>query len=140
MSPQAARAARIAFDVLLVAAAVLGSMKLFELGLQQLAATGFWKTWAAQHSIVGRLIPTLAVAVACGLLAGLVLGGFAGGRGLVLAFWAGSIIIVVDLGGTFMTAGPKGWATLFALAPVFIAFGIYLGAVAGGRLMPSPAK
>jgi hypothetical protein len=140
VSPQAARAARIALDIVLVAAALLGAMKLFELGLQQLAGTAFWKTWAAQHSIVGRLIPTLAVAVACGLLAGLVLGGFAGARGLVLAFWAGSIVILVDLGGTFMTVGPKGWATLFALAPLGIAFGIYLGAVAGGKLMPSPAR
>jgi hypothetical protein len=134
------RAARIALDVVLVAATVFGAMKLFELGLQQLGATAFWKTWAAQHSIVGRLIPTLAVAVGCGLLGGLVLGGFSGARGLVLAFWAGSIIVVVDFGGTIMTVGPKGLATLFALAPVFIAFGLYVGAVSGGKLMPSPAK
>ena len=140
MSSQTARAARIALDLVLVVAVTLGAMKLFELGLQQLGATAFWKTWAAQHSIVGRLIPTLALAVACGLLAGLVLGGFTGPRGLVLAFWAGSIIVVVDFGGTIMTVGPKGLASLFALAPVFIAFGLYLGAVSGGKLMPSPPK
>ena len=52
----------------------------------------------------------------------------------------GSVIIVVDYCGTMITVGPKGLATLFALAPVFIAFGIYLGAVAGAKLMPSPAK
>ena len=115
-------------------------MKLFELGLQEFATTQFWKTWAAQHSIVGRLVPTLAIAVACGLLAGLFLGGVAGGRGLHLAFWAGSIIIVLDFGGTIVTDGPRGLATFFALAPLCNALGLYLGAAAGGKLMPSPAK
>jgi len=134
------RTARIAVDLVLVAAAVLGTMKLFQLGLQELATTQFWKTWAAQHSIAGRLVPTLAIAVACGFLAGIVLGGFVGGRALTLAFWAGSIIVVVDFVGTIVTVGPKGLATLFALAPLGNALGLYLGAVVGGKLMPSPAK
>ena len=137
---QSARIARIALDLVLVAAAVVGTMKLFQLGLQELAATQFWKTWAAQHSIAGRLVPTLAIAAACGFFAGIVLGGFAGGRGLSLAFWAGSIIVAVDFVGTIVTDGPKGLATLFALAPLCIAFGLCFGAVAGGKLMPSPAK
>jgi len=134
------RIARIAVDLVLVAAAVVGTMKLFQLGLQELATTQFWKTWAAQHSIAGRLIPTLAIAVASGFFMGFVLGGFAGGRALTLAFWAGSIIIVLDFGVTILTDGPKGLATFFALAPFCIAFGLYFGAVAGGKLMPSPAK
>ena len=138
--PQAARIARIALDLVLVAAAVVGTTKLFQLGLREFAATQFWKTWAAQHSIVGRLVPTLAIAVACGFLLGVVLGGFAGGRALKLAFWAGSIIIALDFGVTLYTDGPKGLATLFALAPLCIAFGLCFGAVAGGKLMPSPAK
>ena len=137
---QSARIARIALDLVLVAAAVLGTMKLFQLGLQELAATQFWKTWAARHSIAGRVVPTLAIAVACGFLAGVVLGGFAGGRALNLAFWAGSIIIALDFGVTLYTDGPKGLATLFALAPLGNALGLYLGAMAGGKLMPSPAK
>lgn len=140
MSPQTARAARIVLDLVLVAAAVLGTMKLFQLGLQELAATQFWKTWAAQHSIVGRLVLTLAIAVACGFFVGGVLGGLVGGRALTLAFSAGSIIIVLDFGGTIITDGPRGLATFFALAPLANAFGLYLGAVAGGKLMPSPAK
>ena len=140
MSPKAARIARIAVDVLLVVAVTLGVMKLFELGLQQFASTQFWKTWAAQHSVTGKLVPTLGIAVACGFLGGLVLGGFAGGRALRLAYWAGAIVVVVDYGAMLIADGLDGLATGFALAPLAIAVGLIPGAALGGKLMPSAQK
>lgn len=140
MAPKAARIARIALDLVLVAAAVLGAMKLFELGLHQLAATAFWKAWAAEHSGAGKLAPTLGIAVACGLLVGLVLGGIAGARAWLLACWASAAVIVLDFGAMIMAEGPGGVLTVFGLAPLCISVGLLLGAAAGGKLMPSPAK
>ena len=115
-------------------------MKLFELGLRQLAGTALWKTWAAEHSGAARLVPALPVAVACGLLAGLVLGGFAGSRALSLACWAGAAVIVLDLGAMIVADGPTGVLTAFALAPLCVALGLVLGAALGAKLMPVPAK
>jgi len=140
VSPQTARAARVALDLVLIAAATLGAMKLFELGLQQLAGTTFWKTWTAEHSGAGRLVPALPIAVACGLLPGLVLGGFAGSRAWLLACWAGAAVVVLDLGAMIVADGPAGVLTAFALAPLCVALGLPVGAALGTKLMPAPAK
>ena len=140
MSTQTARAARVALDLVLIAAATLGAMKLFELGLQQLAATAFWKTWAAEHTASGKFVPTLAIGVACGLLVGLVLGGFAGSRARLLACWAGAAVVVLDLGAMIVADGPAGVLTAFALAPLCVALGLPVGAALGTKLMPAPAK
>src|SRR5262252_2594319 len=139
MSPQAARFLRIVADVALVVAATLGAMKLFELGLRELAATQFWKIWAGEHSVTGRLVPMLGIAVACGFVVGIVLGGFAGGRALRLAYWTGAIVVVADFGGTLLVDGVHGLSS-FTLAPLAIAVGLVPGAALGGKLMPSPAK
>jgi hypothetical protein len=140
MTPQAARIVRIAVDVLLVVAVTLGVMKLFEFGLQQLATTQFWKTWSGEHSVTGRLVPTLGIAVACGFFGGLVLGGFAGGRALRLAYWTAAVVLVVDCGATLLADGIQGLASGFALAPLGIAVGLIPGAALGGKLMPSAAE
>src|SRR5262249_27677857 len=120
-------------------AATLGVMKLFALGLRELAATPFWKSWSAEHSVSGRLVPMLGIAVACGFLVGIVLGGFAGGRALRLAYWTGAIVVALDFGGTLLIEGMHGLSS-FTLAPLAIAVGLVPGAALGGKLMPSPAK
>jgi len=140
MSPRAVRFVRISVDVLLVVAVTLGVMKLFELGLQQLATTQFWKTWSGDRSVTGRLVPTLGIAVACGFFGGLVLGGFAGGRALRLGYWTAAVVLVVDYGATLLAEGPGGLGNGFVLAPLGIAVGLIPGAALGGKLMPSAAK
>jgi hypothetical protein len=140
MSPLAARIGRIALDVVLVVAVSIGTIKLFELGLRELAATTFWKTWAVEHSIAGRLVPALGIALACGFLGGIVLAGLVGGRAHVLGYWAGSIMVAMDFGGTIAGEGFQGLLNVFALAPVCVAAGLIAGAALGGRLMPSPQK
>jgi hypothetical protein len=135
VSPRAARIARIAVDVLLVVAVTIGVMKLFELGLQQLAATQFWKTWSGQNSVTGRLVPTLGIAVACGFFGGLVLGGLAGGRALRLGYWTAAVVLVVDYGATLLVDGPGSLGNGFAVAPLGIAVGLIPGAALGGKLM-----
>ena len=134
MSPQAARIARIALDVLLVAAAAIGAITLFEIGLQQLEAMQFWKTWTGQHSATGSLVPTLGIAVACGFLGGLVLGGLAGVRALRLGYVTAAVVLVVEYGATLLTGGPGSLGNGFALAPLGIAVGLIPGAALGGKL------
>ena len=140
VSPLHARIVRIALDVVLIAAISIGAMKLFELGLHELAATAFWKTWAAQHSTAGRLVPALGVALACGCLGGIVLGGFAGGRARVLGCFAGLVVIALDFGGTIASEGLSGLMNGFALAPLCIALGLLAGAALGGKLMRGPRE
>jgi hypothetical protein len=138
MSPQTVRIARIAADVVLVVAVAIGTMKLYELGLRELAATGFWKSWIAGHSSAARLAPALAIALACGLVGGIVLGGFAGLRALFLGVWSGVLVVALDFGGMIVADGLKGILSGFALAPLCIALGMVLGAAAGGKLMAGP--
>ena len=89
MPTPASRYSSLAYRCLYIALACVGAIQLFFLVLEQYAIAGFRERWIAEYPIAGTYVPFAAIAAACGVFVGLIVGALAGAGAFAIAAWAG---------------------------------------------------
>ena len=129
------RASSLAYTFLYVALAGIGAIQLFHFVLDQYAIAGFWQAWVAEYPIAGTYVPFAAIAFACGIIVGLVVGALAGVRANAIAAWAGLGACVLSFLAATVVGGVQ-WALSnpALIGPLCIAVGLLLGALLGRKI------
>ena len=124
-----------ALGVLYIAAASVGALALYQFALAQYTMAQFGDRWMAEYPLLGTYGPLFVIALASGVIVGVVLGVLVGSRGLPLAAWAGLCVCVLSVTAAAV-AGGLAWAltNLVVVTAPLIAAGLLLGALAGRKL------
>src|SRR6266446_7220013 len=127
MPMSASRSSELAYSFLYVALAGVGAILLFQFVLEQYAMARFWEHWIAEYPVVGTYLPFCVIAVASGVLIGLVLGLLVRTKALALSAWAGFGVCVLSFVAASAAGGIQWAVTNVALiAPPAIASGLFL--------------
>jgi len=135
MPVSASRVTSLALGFLYVALACVGAIQLFVLVLEQYTMARFWEKWVVDYPLAGTYLPFCVIALASGILVGLVVGILAKAKGPAIAAWAGFCACILSFIAA-TAAGGITWAAINIafIAPPFIAGGLLLGALAGRKL------
>jgi hypothetical protein len=123
---------RIARDVLPAAAACVGALELFDLALAQWATLRIWEPWVIEYPVLGFIGPFGAIALACGVIVGLIVGVLVRPNSLLVAAWAGALTCVLSFGAALMVGGISFVVSNYAvIAAPLLAVGLLAGALLG---------
>ena len=126
---------RIARDVLLAAAACVGALELFYWALEQWAALRIWEPWVIEYPVLGFVGPFGVIALACGVVVGLIVGAFVRLNSLLVAAWAGALAWILSFGAALVVGGISFVVGNYAvIAAPLLAVGLLAGALLGRRV------
>ena len=126
---------RIARNVLLAAFACVGALELFYWALAQWAALRIWEPWVIEYPVLGFVGPFGAIALACGVVVGLIVGAFVRPNSLLVAAWAGALAWILSFGAALVVGGISFVVGNYAvIAAPLLAVGLLAGALLGRHL------